>query len=71
MEDNKCIKKVESKTMLKDWHGTSSAQTAPIASKEEEVGVAFVKKWKTTAVKKAPKGECHGCGMVNDHFLLF
>ena len=31
--------------------------------------MVFVDQGKTSAVKKAPKGKCHGCGMVNDHFL--
>ena len=68
--DNKCTEKmVESKTLLEDWQVPSSAQPEPIENKEEEGGVKFVEKGKTAAVKKAPKGICHGCGMVNDHFL--
>ena len=31
--------------------------------------MAFVKQGKTAAVKKDTRGKCHGCGIVNDHFL--
>ena len=60
---------VEVKTLLKYCQGPSIAQTDPITNKEEEGGLAFVKQGKTAAVKKAPKGKCHGCGMINDNFL--
>ena len=60
---------VKSKTLLEDWQVPNSAQQVPIAKKEEEGGVAFVKQGNTDAVKKYPKGKYHGCGMVNDNFL--
>ena len=68
--DDKYTKEVvESKTLLRYWQGPTRAQQAPITNKEEDGGVAFVKQGKNAAVKKSPKVKCHGCGMVNDHFL--
>ena len=70
MVDNKYTKKiVEAKNLLEDWQGTSRAQPTPIANKEEEGGMAFIKQGNTAAVKKYNRGKCHGYGMVNDHFL--
>ena len=33
--------------------------------------MSFVKQGKTASMKKTPKGKCHGCCMVNDHFLSY
>ena len=62
-------KMVESKTLIEYCQGPYSTQPEPIENKEEDGCVAFLEESQNDVVNKSPKEKCHGCTMVNNHFL--
>ena len=70
MGDNKSSNKIlEYKNMIEYCQGPYSTQPEPIENKEEDGCVAFIEQGQNDVVNKSPREKCHGCTMVNNHFL--